>query len=116
MLRVCGIGSDGVAERTEVIAERTPGIAHFRFQPHRGLQLCYRIIAASCEPERETQFIVDGHPARVRARQRFEDCERGGCFTTRTMRGAQDDRGDRMAGSDLEDLAGLFGGERGIRD
>ena len=54
------------------------------------------------------------HPVRVGACQRIEDRERRRRVAARAVRGAENDRGDGIAGRDLEHLVGLFGGKRRI--
>jgi hypothetical protein len=108
VLRVGLVGAARVADRSEVIAERTPCIRHFRLERDCASQRCDGAFTIASDAERQSELVMGGGPVRLRLCERFEDRPRRGRVASTSMRHAEQQRGERVARRDLEDFRCLF--------
>ncbi len=89
VLRVSLVGTARVADRSEVIAERSPRIRHLRLEAHRTSQGCDRAFAIATGTERQAELVMRSGPVRLRLRERFENSLRRDRIAGASLRHAE---------------------------
>ena len=115
VLRVSIIGAARVADCSEVIAQRAPCVLHLGLESHRTAQGCDCCLAVATGTQRQAELVVSGGPVRLRLRQWLEDRLGGRGIAGTALRNPEQQRGQRMARRDLEDLRRLLGRKPRLR-
>ena len=109
-----GLGTAFLADGGQVVGQGPPRLRSLGIELHRLAKRGNRFLAAPECAERQSQFIVQVRPARVRLEHRGEQRQCPGRVATAAAGDSQHEGGMGMVGDHLENLGRLFGGQCGI--
>jgi hypothetical protein len=115
VLSVRIVGAARVTDRGEMIAERAPCVRHLRLEAHRAPQGGDCTFAVALRAERQAELVVRCRPLWLRLCQRLEDSLRCSRIARAAVRHTEQERGQRVAGRDLEDFRCLLGRKPRLR-
>ena len=114
MVGIRRIGTVGIVQGHELIAQREPCLGQIGFQCDRTQQRRLCLIGLPGRPQGESELQVCDGPVRLRQRQRAQDFQCPGGVAAHAMRGSKQEHGHRVRADGLDDFTGLFAGELGI--